>query len=536
MHTSPWRGAQNTSASASNLCGRTSHPLATPSARTCRSEGPVVKFHARRPDLSVAAQAVTETPEDLSIKTLDRPVEPLAQPRGLSRTTSKIGVITVEDISKSVHAIILAGGSSDNPLARYRAMPAVELGSSTQLIDISISNCIRSGVNKLYVLTQFNSHMLNTHIGNAYPPAVFGGPGKQGFVDVLACHQTPTEASWYRGSADAVRRNLPVILEDYRGAMLPDDMLILSGQALYRMDYGALLRTHRENNADITIATHSVGWKQASLRGITRVDPDGQVREFQEKPSKDRLQALEGGSKNATTEDPFEASMGIYMFRREVLERLLSQNENHFGDQAGPDTHFGYDVIPHALRDGLRIVAHHHPGYWRDVNSLRDFYEVNLELALPGAPISFYEVEEGIISSGHVLPPSLIHNSEIENSLVGEGSVIRGSKISGCVLGNNSYVGEGCILEQTLVLGNDYYTNDKTRAASLEKGESALGIGANTVIKGAILDDNVSIGENVRITNEQGIIDADRTEEGFVIQDSIVTVLRNAAIPAGTVI
>ncbi|BDA43485.1 Glucose-1-phosphate adenylyltransferase [Coccomyxa sp. Obi] len=539
MHTSCelLHGAsQNTNLGASNVSRKASHLLATPSVRNTRSERSLANVHARRADLSVAAQAVTETPEDLSIKTLDRPATSLAQPRGLSRTTSKIGVITVEDISKSVHAIILAGGSSDNPLARYRAMPAVELGSSTQLIDIPISNCIRSGVNKLYVLTQFNSHMLNTHIGNAYPPAVFGGPGKQGFVDVLACHQTPTEASWYRGSADAVRRNLPVILEDYRGTMLPDDMLILSGQALYRMDYGALLRTHREYNADITIATHPVGWKQASLRGITRVDNDGFLREFEEKPSKDRLRSLEGVSKNATEEDPFEASMGIYMFKREVLERLLLQNEDHFGDKAGPDTHFGYDVIPHALRDGLRIVAHYHPGYWRDVNSLRDFYEVNLELALPGAPISFYEVEEGIISSGHVLPPALIHDCQVEDSLVGEGSVLRGSKILGCVLGNNSYVGQGCTLEKTLVLGNDYYTNDKTRAASLEKGESALGIGANTVIKGAILDDNVSIGENVRITNEQGIVESDRTEEGIVIQDGIVTVLRNAAIPAGTII
>ncbi|CAK0781127.1 hypothetical protein CVIRNUC_005292 [Coccomyxa viridis] len=529
------KGAVDANLPAATSARRGSHLLATSSPRVGNRVERGSVCISRAKSSGAVISHITESPEDLKSQSLERPADSLAQPRGLSRTTSKVGVITVEDISKSVHAIILAGGSADNPLARYRAMPAVELGSSTQLIDISISNCIRSGVNKLYVLTQFNSHTLNTHISQAYPPAVFGGPQKQGFVDVLAAHQTPTEASWYRGSADAVRRNLPVILEDYRGSMLPDDMLILSGQALYRMDYGVLLRTHRESNADITIATHAVGRKQAVLRGITKVERDtGLVTDFEEKPSSERLAQLEGVSKNASGEDPFEASMGIYMFKREVLEKLLDRHSA--GNNSKPDAHFGYDVIPHALEDGLRIVAHNHPGYWRDVNSLRDFYEVNLELAMPGAPISFYEVEEGIVSSGQVLPPALISNCEIEDALIGEGSVLRRSKILGCVIGNNSYIGEGCVLEKSLVLGNDYYTNEKTRAASLEKGESALGVGKNCVVKGAILDDNVSIGDDCQITNKDGMTEADRTEEGYVIQDGIVTILRNAVIPAGTVI
>ncbi|KAK9828450.1 hypothetical protein WJX72_000056 [[Myrmecia] bisecta] len=451
--------------------------------------------------------------------------------------TGNRNVLSNRAVNNSVHAVILAGGPSDNPLARFRAMPAVEIGSNAQLIDVPISNCIRSGINKMYVLTQFNSHTLNTHITSCYPPAVFGGPAQQGWVDVLACHQTPDYSLWYRGSADAVRRNLSAILEPYRGAGLPDEVLILSGQALYRMDYRNLLETHWKTNADITLATHSVGWGQARLRGLARVDPDtGLVTDFAEKPSGDKLDSMAHASKHATPEDPFEASMGIYIFKREVLEKLLQTNETHFGSDAGPDTHFGHDVIPHALRDNLRIVAHHFDGYWRDVQSLRDFYEVNLELAGPGAPISIYDVDEAVLSRGVILPPALMHQCEIENCLIGEGSVLRGSTLKNCVVGCNSFVGNGCHIENTLLMGNDAYTNDHSREVSSQKGEAVLGIGAGTTIKRAIIDDNAAVGPNCTLVNSAGIKESDRTSEGYVIQDGILVVLKGAVIPADTVI
>ncbi|KAK9844020.1 hypothetical protein WJX81_002055 [Elliptochloris bilobata] len=416
-------------------------------------------------------------------------------------------------------------------------MPSVELGCNTQLIDVTISNCIRSGINKLNVLTQFNSHMLNTHLTNAYPPAVLGGPARTGFVDVLACHQTPQFSSWYRGSADAVRRNLPVVLEPYRGTAVPDDLLILSGQALYRMDYGQLIRTHRETGADITICTNSVDWDMASKRGLARINPEsGVVESFVEKPTGDRLEVLAHASKHATPEFPFEASMGIYVFKRKALVALLAGQEDHYGENSGPDTHFGHDVIPHALRDGYRVVAHHFNGYFRDVLTLRDLYEVNLSLARPGSPISFYDVEKGIVSSAPVRPPAIIHNCDIEHTLVGEGSVLHGSTIRGCVVGNNIYVGEGCNIEDSLLLSNDFYTNDSSRAVSRAKGEAVMGVGGGSVIKKAVIDNNVAIGSRVRITNADGVQEADRSAEGFVISEGIVVVLRGTSIPDGTVI
>jgi glucose-1-phosphate adenylyltransferase len=437
-------------------------------------------------------------------------------------------------LSDSVHGVILAGGPADNPLARFRAMPAVELGANTQLIDVTISNCIRSGINKIYVLTQFNSHQLNTHITTNYPPAVFGSITRQGYVDVLAAQQTATEKDWYKGSADAVRRNLPMILEPFRGAALPDELLVLSGQALYRMDYGDLINTHRSTGADITIATHSVGWGQAQLRGLCRVDPDtGLVGDFTEKPTGKRLEEMAHASKHASSDDPFEASMGVYVFKSEVLVELLQGGRELVGRKEPPSTHFGHDVIPQALREKKKVVAHHYDGYWRDINSLRDFYEVNLELAQPGAPISIYDVDEAIVSRGHILPPSLIHDSEIENTLIGEGSVLVGSTIRGSVIGCNTYVAKGCHIENSLIMGNDNYTNDRMRAEARAMGESVLGIGENTYIKGAIVDDNASVGSNVRIENKEGVKESDRTSQGYVIQDGIPVVLKGAIIPDG---
>ncbi|KAK9831226.1 hypothetical protein WJX74_008354 [Apatococcus lobatus] len=456
---------------------------------------------------------------------------PSARELKAAKERSRAKLVSSEDVTQNVHAVILAGGPSDNPMARYRAMPSMELGSNTQLIDVPISNCIRSGINKMYVLTQFNSHLLNAHVGRSYPPLVFGSPKTQGFVDVLACHQTPDYDSWYRGSADAVRRNLPVIMEPHRGAGLPEEVVILSGQALYRMDYRELLATHRQAGADVTIATHSVGWGQAKLRGLARVDPDtGLVTDFSEKPAGPQLQRMAHASKHATPDYPFEASMGVYVFTRDALTRLLTENEEHFGTDAGPDTHFGHDVMPHALRAGLRVGAHHFGGYWREISTLRDFFEVNLELASPTSPVSLFDVDDAIVSRGQMLPPAIMHRCQISNSLIGEGTVVQGSILSNSVLGCNAFIDNDCTIENSLIMGNDTYTNEPSRRRSREKGEAVLGIGSGTTIKNAIVDDNAAVGRNCMIANLEGVHEADRTQAGYVIHDGILLVLKGSVI------
>jgi glucose-1-phosphate adenylyltransferase len=297
------------------------------------------------------------------------------------------------------------------------------------------------------------------------------------------------------------------------------------------MDYVELLKKHRAYDADVTVATHSVGWGQASRRGLVRVDPDtGLVENFQEKPTGDRLEAMAHASKHATPTAPFEASMGVYIFKRDVLVSLLHENEGHFGSDAGPDTHFGHDVMPHALREGYTVVAHHFDGYWRELAGLRDFYEANLELAAPNSPISIFDVDKAIVSRGRILPPSIVHQCEIYDSLVGEGSILMGSTLRTCIVGSNSYIGRGCDIQDTIILGNDSYTNEASRALSRKKGEVVLGIGENTVIKNAVVDSNAAIGRNVRITNAAGVVEGDNSQAGYVIQDGITVVLKGAII------
>jgi glucose-1-phosphate adenylyltransferase len=438
-----------------------------------------------------------------------------------------------QEITQSVAALVLAGGSSDNPLARARAMPALEIGSNLRLIDIPISNCIRSGVNKMFVLTQFNSNALNTHIHTCYPPGAFGNARQRGFVDVLTANQTPNSTDWYRGSADAVRNNLTNITEVFDGEPV-DDLLILSGQALYSMDYSHVVATHRQTGADVTIVTHSIEERDAGRRGVMRVNPDtGVVEQFAEKPGKGALQELTQGSKYSSETQPFEASMGIYLFRRQVLEELL-QDKNP-GGTGRQDEHFGYDVIPHALCNGAKVVSHHHEGFWLDVSTLRNFYDVNLQLASSEAPLSVEEIHKGIVSRGSFCPPAIVSHCELDNTLVGEGCVLRHSKLRNVVLGSNAFIDAGCTVEDSVLMGNTFYQNDRAREETRKAGEPVLGIGRNTQIKGAVIESNVSIGADVTILNAAGVREADRAETGgYIIQDGIILVLQGSTILDGT--
>lgn len=436
------------------------------------------------------------------------------------------------DISHTCAALVLAGGSSNNPLARQRAMPALEIGSNLRLIDVPISNCIRSGVNKMFILTQFNSNALNTHIHSSYPPGTFGNARQRGFVDVLTANQTPNSTEWYRGSADAVRNNLENIIEPFDGEPA-EHLLVLSGQALYSMNYANVMQTHRESGADVTIVTHSIGEEDAALRGLLRVSKDGLVDKFAEKPGVSAMADFMKGSSHTSDQLPYEASMGIYLFKRKVLEDLLHSKDP--GGSGKQDEHFGHDVIPHALTSGAKVVAHHHEGFWLDVSSMRNFYNLNLSLAQPSAPLNVDEIHKGIISRGSFCPPAILSHCELENVLVGEGCVMRHSTLRNVVLGSNCFVDSGCLIEDTILMGNGFITNEKARAEARKAGEPVLGIGKNSIIKGAIIEDNVSIGADVSITNAQGVKEADRSDNGgYVIQDGIVLILQGKTVLDGT--
>jgi len=328
---------------------------------------------------------------------------------------------SLEEMSTKIHSLILAGGASDNPLARYRAVAAIPLGCTYRMVDVPISNCMASGITKMYVLTQYMNASLNNHVATAYRPAPFGGQSKRGWVEILATTQTPDRDQWSAGSADAVRWHLQTIFSPECGEESPSHLLVLSGQALYNMDFRDLIALHNRSEADVTIATHSVSRERAEHLGVARVSQQtGQVTAFAEKPERETLDQMAHASMYSTAEEPFEASMGIYVFRREVLEDLLLGDDNFASPKQ--DLHFGRDVIPHALRAGYRVFAHHFNGYWKDVSRLQDYYTANLAFTTSDTPFSPTTLENFMHAEPKMLPPAIISDAEINSSLVGAGS------------------------------------------------------------------------------------------------------------------
>ena len=394
-----------------------------------------------------------------------------------------------------------------------------------------------------FVLTQFNSHALNAHLTRTYPPALFGGPpGAQGFVDVLACHQTADDASWYAGSADAVRRNLDAILEPVRGGRPPREVVVLPGHALADVDFAGLVRSHRESGAAVTLATQSVTADRASRLGLVRVDPGtGAVTDFAEKPTGAAMTRLAHASSDATPDAPYEASTGVYVFDAGVLARLLaapaaaSSVDGEFAPpHAGFDMHFGADVIPHALVAGLPVAAVHGGGPWRDVSALPDFYEAVLALAHPGAAgadggAAALAATAAALGgrAGRVLPPCrAIRPSAITASLLSEGCTLDGAALDRSVVGTNVSFGSGARVTASILLGNDLFS----------PASAPPTIGARAVLDRVIVDRNATVGPDCVLTNAGRVAEADRAADGFVIQDGLIVVLRGAAIPAGTVI
>jgi len=430
---------------------------------------------------------------------------------------------------KKVLAMILGGGVGTRlyPLTKLRAKPAVPLGAKYRLIDIPISNCINSDIQRIYVLTQFNSASLNRHISRTY--AALGGGFSQGFVEVLAAQQTPESPSWFEGTADAVRKYVRLFAE-----WDVDQYLILSGDHLYRMNYADFIERHRETKADITLSVVPVDESRASEFGLMAIDGHGRVHAFSEKPKGDALKAMAvnttvlGLSKQKAKELPYIASMGIYVFDKQVLLDLLEKNPGH--------TDFGKEIIPAAAANN-RVQAYLFKDYWEDIGTIESFYNANLALTEQPVPsFSFYDEKAPIYTRSRYLPPTKLLDSHVVESMVGEGCILKECTVKRSVIGIRSRIETGCVIDNALLMGADFYESPAERQQILDSGKVPLGVGANTTIQRAIVDKNARIGRNVQIINQDRIQESTREELGFVIRSGIVVIIKNATIADGTVI
>ena len=432
---------------------------------------------------------------------------------------------------KKVLGIILGGGAGTRlyPLTKQRAKPAVPLAGKYRLIDIPVSNCINSEIYKIYVLTQFNSASLNRHISRTYNGAGLGA--NDSFVEVLAAQQTPENPNWFQGTADAVRQYIWMLQE-----WDVDEYVILSGDHLYRMDYRKFVERHRETGADITLSVVPMDEKRASDFGLMKIDASGRVVDFCEKPKGDELKAMQvdttvlGLSADEAVQSPYIASMGIYVFKKEALIKLLHKNPEF--------TDFGKEIIPEAAKDN-NIQAYLFKGYWEDIGTIESFYEANLALThQPRPDFSFYEEDAPIYTRHRFLPPSKFLDAHVTESIIGEGCILKKCRINHSVLGVRSRIDEGSVIEDSLLMGADFYestSNDKSIGVD-SADYVPLGIGRNTTIRRAIIDKNAHIGCDVQIVNKDRIEDTDREHLGFIIRNGIVVVVKNAIIPDGMII
>jgi glucose-1-phosphate adenylyltransferase len=415
-------------------------------------------------------------------------------------------------------AIIMGGGAGTRlfPLTKERAKPAVPLGGKYRLVDIPISNCLNSGIRSIYVLTQFNSMSLHRHINASYKFDNF----TPSFVEILAAQQTPEGSHWYQGTADAVRQNLRYFLE-----RPVDYYVILSGDQLYRMDYRHVLRQHLETNSDITVGTIPVNRAAAPGFGIMHTDEKRRIIEFVEKPKDpqvlnslrippDLLQSI-GHTPDA---DLYQASMGIYVFRREVLQECL---DNDFAD-------FGKNIIPAAIRK-YKVTAYIFQGYWEDIGTIAAFFEANLNLTDPNPSFSFNEPGAPVYTHPRFLPASIVRSTHIDRSLICDGCVIENATVEHSIIGIRSVIGSDSVVKDVILMGADYYEADLGRNTD---GTPTIGIGRGCDIRGAIIDKNARIGDNVVISPEGK--DREMNGEGFYIRDGIVVIPKSSVIASGT--
>lgn len=423
-------------------------------------------------------------------------------------------------VNDEVLALILGGGQGTRlfPLTHHRSKPAVPIAGQYRLIDIPISNCLHADIRRIFVLTQFNSASLNRHISQTYRMDLFG----QGFVEILAAEQTPDNPHWYQGTADAVRqaaRHFVRFDADY--------YLILAGDHLYRMDYDELIDAHCDRRADITIAAQPVPLNEAPAMGIFRFDAAGRITGFEEKPALDRLREIDrsipaGGSFiGHTPEKPFIASMGIYVFSRDVLLDLLS---------ASSAKDFGREVIPSAL-ERYDVSAYLFRGFWADVGTVKSFFDANIMLTKSGAPFKFYDPHRPIYTHPRFLPGSRLSDCTVRESIIAEGSFLERSSVDGSIVGIRTQIRQGARVRRSVLLGADYFEEP---AATSRDGRPALGLGRDVVLDRVIVDKNARIGDGSRLVNDKGVEEADGN--GYYIRNGIIVVPKDGVIAPGTVV
>jgi glucose-1-phosphate adenylyltransferase len=414
-----------------------------------------------------------------------------------------------------VMTLILGGGRGTRlfPLTHMRSKPAVPIGGKYRLIDIPISNCLHAGLKRIFVLTQFNSASLNRHVAQTYRLDMFS----EGFVEVLAAEQTPDSSDWFQGTADAVRQ----ATRHFAGHEA-DYYLILAGDHLYRMDFCELIDAHIESQADITIAALPVTAVDATQMGIFRFDGTGQIHGFEEKPNEARLAEMKSSASKGSTvgglspEKPFVASMGIYVFSRDVLLEILQR----------PGIDFGKEIIPTAL-GALSVHSYFYRGYWADVGTIAAFYDANIQLTQRGAPFNFFHPHRPIYTHPRFLPATRTYGCTIDASIVAEGCFLDRCRIAESVVGIRTFVDSGTSIARSVLLGADFYEEEGEAG-----NEIRLGIGRNVVLDRVIVDKNARIANGVRLANDQNVATADG--DGWYIRDGIVVVPKGAIVRTGT--
>lgn len=423
-------------------------------------------------------------------------------------------------MKKKVLGIILGGGQGSRlqPLTTTRSKPAVPIAGKYRLVDIPISNCINSGIDRMFVLTQFNSASLNKHIKNTYNFSFFN----DAFVDVLAAEQTPGNSNWFQGTADAVRQSMHHFLGHEW-----DYALILSGDQLYQMDFTEMVQQHEKSNAEISIATQPVTEKDATGFGILKTNPDNTIQSFIEKPSTDQLPDWTSKVSDEMKKQGRNhlASMGIYIFNRNFLSKVLEEHKDTLD--------FGGEIIPQAI-DKQKVMSFQYGGYWTDIGTIASFFDANLGLTDAIPDFNLFDKSKSVLTRARILPPSKITGTTLEKTLIAEGGIISASRIERSVVGIRSRIGVGTTVSNAYIMGNDYYQSIEEIADCIKTKKPYMGIGDRCYINNCIVDKNARIGNDVRINGGPHLKDVDT--DTYTVRDGIVVIKSKAVIKSGTVI
>jgi glucose-1-phosphate adenylyltransferase len=423
-------------------------------------------------------------------------------------------------MKKKVLGIILGGGQGSRlqPLTTNRSKPAVPIAGKYRLVDIPISNCINSGIDRMFVLTQFNSASLNRHIKNTYNFSFFN----DAFVDVLAAEQTPGNNNWFQGTADAVRQSMHHFLQhDW------DYALILSGDQLYQMDFTEMVKQHEESNAEISIATQPVTEKDATSFGILKTNEDNTIDSFIEKPSADKLPewTSEVSDEMKSQGRNHLASMGIYVFSRAFLSKVLNENKDTLD--------FGGEIIPQSINKH-KVMSYQYGGYWTDIGTIASFFDANLGLTDEIPAFNLFDKSKSVLTRARILPPTKVTGTTLEKSFIAEGGIISASRIEHSVIGIRSRIGVGTTISNSYLMGSDNYQSIDSIEECIQNGKPYIGVGDRCYINNCIIDKNASIGNDVRINGGPDLKDIDT--DTYTVRDGIVVIKRKAVIKSGTVI